>query len=353
MKKRQLLYWMMAFSISLFVGCSDDDNNDDDDDVVDYKKLEGEFDGTGLTLQYSDALMLGGKASYLHGEDENGTITLYNVIPGEATTTLNVTLAPVSDTDDTKFTFESENNTSAREIKYNGTIEEGKMVLNLDITLADNPLMDTWDYKSAHIYFESDLDPESDEYEALEETFNGLAEMLEDDYNIANFLQSVTFLNDGNIVASYSSIDDMEDPQFVNSPLNMVHYAVNGDKIITYLNFEMIMAGTPRSESEGGIMELLENLIAMTKNGIPVNFSIEGEEQLKVYLDKEFLSGIFSTDVITMVIGLVNQMIEEKLGEPDAIDIETTIEMLSHITKLEIGLNMELAADEAKIEEAA
>lgn len=49
-------------------------------------------------------------------------------------------------------------------------------------------------------------------------------------------------MKDGNIVASYSEAADMAAPNFKDSPLNMVQYAVKNGKLYLYLNVEAIMA---------------------------------------------------------------------------------------------------------------
>ena len=66
------------------------------------------------------------------------------VVPGEASTTLNVTLVPAGTTG---YTFSGTDESNGRTLTYTGTIEVGQLTLDVDATFT-NDLIGTWNLVS-------------------------------------------------------------------------------------------------------------------------------------------------------------------------------------------------------------
>lgn len=302
------------------------------------------------------------------------------VIPGESKVTFSVVLQPVEN----GYTFEGEHTTDNYTMKYKGAVEKGKLNLGLNVELlGDNPLMGSmwdlapyipWGDKSTplHVVWESsksfsvviipgtpaiDMQPGD-----LISMISGVGMIPVGDKGQKNLnevlsylLKSVTFMKDGNIVASYSEAADMASPSFKDSPLNMVQYAVKNGKLYLYLNVEAIMAVATQADTKAldietilpAILPKLLELIPMISNGIPLGYSIE-EGALKVYIDNEL--GLKIVDILLPlleneeIVAAIKEAVASNpdfaffIGVVEAV-LEQAPEVFSKTTKMEIGLN--------------
>ena len=172
---------------------------------------------------------------------------------------------------------------------------------------------------------------------------------------LSYLLKNITFMEDGNIVASYSDAANMASPKFQNSPLNMVQYALKNQKLYLYLNVDAIMGTIQKTATKALDVEtilpivlpkLLE-LVPMLSNGIPLGYAIE-EDILRVYIDNEL--GLKIVDILLPLLEneeIVAAIKEAATSNPEfaafsglveAI-LEQAPEVLGKTTKMELGLN--------------
>lgn len=170
-------------------------------------------------------------------------------------------------------------------------------------------------------------------------------------------LQSVTFREDGNIVASYSDVADIVSPKFQNSPLNMVQYAVKNEKLYLYLNVDAIIGAVQKMTTKGLDMETvlpvvlpkLMELIPMLSSGIPLGYSVNEEgNELAVYIDKELGSKLI--DILLSLLEneeIVAAIKEAATSNPDFATfagvveaiLEQAPEVFAKTNEMELGLN--------------
>ena len=117
---------------------------------------------------------------------------------------------------------------------------------------------------------------------------------------LKNYLQNVTFGEDGNIVATYNTAtvtEENPEPEadWQSSPLNLAQYCVKDGVCYVFLSLDMIMRQVDmdqegRSTDTDPILGAVEQLLA---NGIPVHFEktvgADGKDALYVYLDEVLL----------------------------------------------------------------
>lgn len=393
MKKNLFYLFALICSMGLFTACSDDD------DTKVNPELNTSYVSSKLELTYSGKVLVGKKVTFNTVDGKNADITLEGadisltkseqaaglvnpgVIPGEPKVTFSVVLQPVAN----GYTFEGEHATQNYTMKYKGAVEKGKLSLGLDVeflganTLSGNvwnlaPYV-VWGNKSAplHVVWKSSksfsvvIFPGTP---AMEMQPGDLVSMItsvgmipvgdkgQKNLNevLTYLLKNVTFMKDGNVVASYSDMADMATPNFKDSPLNMVQYALKNDKLYLYLNVDAIMAvatqvaGTKALDIETVlpiILPKLLELVPMISNGIPLGYSIE-EGALKVYIDNEL--GMKIVDVLLPLLKneeIVAAIKEAATSNPDfaffagvvEAVLEQAPEVLTGTTDIELGLN--------------
>lgn len=135
MRTKFLYAWAMAFAVCTFVGCSDDDKP-----LIpptDLNTTFGTDDKTQLTLNYSDTPLTGKQVKFETTDSRTATITLLDVIPGEAQTVIsNVELVENND----EYTFTGNTSTTTRSVaavEYSGSVKKGALTLNLKVTMAN------------------------------------------------------------------------------------------------------------------------------------------------------------------------------------------------------------------------
>lgn len=316
--KKNVFYYLFAVicSVALFASCSDDDN-----EIV--CPIEGTTftDQSGLQLTYSGAPMLG-KVVQFEPQGDKAVLTLVGatldygdlqranmpipaiatagVVPGEQTTVLNVDLVINGD----NVSFEGTDEKDGRVLRYKGTATKSGMQLDLNVTLPENELAGTsWNLAPTvlmgtspiHIVWDADEFPFNggkwDIESALKLTL-GMAP-IKDQMTVPQLLfgvlNKVTFLADGNIQAEYK--DNLDDAGWKTSPLNLATYTVKNGKLYVYLNAVQIaaVAGKSRAMDMSFISGLVNYLMPMLADGVPLSYSTDEKGQLVVYLGKDVL----------------------------------------------------------------
>lgn len=397
MKKNWLTLLALACSVALFTACSDDD----EPARASVDTVNGTYTSTDtekqLALTYGDAVMTGKSVTFNSADGQSATITLTGaantllsgltgqtvnnpgVIPGEASTTLNVTLVPQGETG---YTFSGTDQSNDRTVAYTGSVEAGKLTLDVDVTFA-NDLIGTWNLcpydpygtvNPLHIAWTSSTPfsvvlfpiPGAEPIELQPGALLTLASaigLIGDGMTLheamAALLQSVTFNADGSIVASYSDAANLASPQWQNSPADMVQYCVKGDQIYAYLNIDAIIASVAGASSNTKALDIADllpiitpyipQLVPMLSNGIPLSYSVNEEGGLSVYLDESGLGQVVLALLSELVQNekIVNTIKELATSNPDfamfagAMDsiLAQMPDVIAGTTELELGLN--------------
>lgn len=391
MEKKLFYLFALICSMSLFMACHDDKNKVN-------TSLNASYESSNLALTYSGAMSLGKKVTFNTTDGKSADITLEGalsqigvlsgsvnpgVIPGEPKVTFSAALQPVKD----GYTFEGEHSTDNYTMKYKGAVEKGKLTLELNVRLLGENVLagNTWalgpydlnfgeERYPLHIVWESgkpfflELLPGTLEQEYQPTVFLSLASIIplipvtadkKQNLNVnealVRLLKSVIFMEDGNIVASYSDEADIASPKFKDSPLNMVQYTLKNQKLYLYLNVDAIMAAMQKANSKALdsktilplLLPYLGELSPILSNGIPLGYSINANT-LKVYIDKELgmkLVNIllpllkneqFAADIIEAA--KKNKEFENYAGSIVPM-LEQAPEVLPKTNKMEIGLN--------------
>ncbi|MGN1216594.1 MAG: DUF4925 domain-containing protein [Phocaeicola sp.] len=413
MKKNFYYGLAFMFSLGILSSCSNEDENEDNEKLELLKELNTSFktndEENKLELTYSEASLLGKTATFTSTDGKTATIELAGntitelnailgtdlvmpgVVPGETTTTLKVELV---EDDGDSFSFEGTDEANGRTINYKGEIEKGKLTLDLNVVLEKNELTgSTWNLKPT-IYEDFwgteqlNSTPISLKWES-EKIFdlgfaklnpgemmaitlglvtfdNGAGTKINAHKAIANLLQSLTFMPDGNVVAKYSDADNLASPVWQDSPLNLVHYIVKEGKVYAFLNIDAIIALSKDTEASSKsassimpevmkiIIPKLPKLIPMLSNGIPLGYRIEegttGTKKFSVFIDNEL--GMILKEIIIEV--LQNEEIVTALKEMMANDPEFGSmasmakpiftqgpEVFGSTTQIELGLNFD------------
>ena len=369
--------------------------------------LAGTYVADQLALTYGGIAVTGKSAAFNIVDAQTATITLSGadnallsglagasvknpgVVPGEASTTLNVTLVPEGTTG---YTFAGTDEANGRTLNYTGAIEAGKLTLDVDVTFADNNLQGTWNLFSSDdpwnmtypIHAVWNHDPQI----SLGEGFNvdlgwflniiiqlpligeaGNQQSL--NAMIAAVLQNVSFRNDGNLIASYSDAANVAAPSWQNSPEGLVQYAVKNDRILVYLDIDMIMgslmAASTSTKAEGDVdlvgtllttlLGHINEIAPMLSEGISLGYNVDKETgMLSVYVDQNGLGAVL-LDIAGELLSneaLMAALSDMMTSNPDFADFAPMVEMLlpqlpaavAGTTNLELGLNFNPAAAE-------
>lgn len=292
-----------------------------------------------LNLLYSDSVMLGGGVSFLPTGDSYGTITLHNIIPGEDETELDITWTV---DDDGLYAFNEKSTTAGRTINYVGTIGSTEMNLALNVEFPAHDIMGKWELAQTPVHMV--WVAEADGIFEIEFGATMLASTISQYISplLQTVLKSIELGTDGGVVAEYSDAG-AEVIEFKPCSPNLAHYYVKDEKLYALLNVEMIMAEVTKSNSGLGA---LESLIAQ---GIPVNYSLNPDESLTVFIDYAFIQGVLdmlSQTSLWELLPIVKQLVIESMidiyGSKEEAEkaLDGIIEIWQHTTKFEIGLNL-------------
>ena len=394
--KKNLFYYLFAVicSVTLFTSCSDDD-----DEKMVNPVPQTTFTGeNGLQLTYNGAPMPGKKVTFtpdatnaqkatlrLEGEfDLNGILgkaksaaaredvsmpTAPGVLPGSPVVTLPVDLTINGD----QCSFAGTSETDYCTFSYKGEVSAGAMELALsEVKLKNAKLAGmTWKLKPYDKEDPNETDPIYLVWEAEKKVFDSLPiesvlklalrmELIAAgaDHKVSatemlgTVLQDVTFMEDGNIVATYKDAAN-GGTEWTKSPVNLAQYVVENDnQIKVFLNPAAIIAAVNNAgravDVQTVIQQTIQMLYPMLVNGVPVAFE-QTEDALSVYLNTELLLALLKTLVVPLLSDeeVVAMLVELMKKDPDFSEmadlaepmLKAFPEIIESTTKVEIGLN--------------
>lgn len=394
--KKNLFYYLFAVicSVTLFTSCSDDD-----DEKMVNPVPQTTFTGeNGLQLTYNGAPMPGKKVTFtpdatnaqkatlrLEGEfDLNGILgkaksaaaredvsmpTAPGVLPGSPVVTLPVDLTINGD----KCSFAGTSETDYCTFSYKGEVSAGAMELALsEVKLKNAKLAGmTWKLKPYDKEDPNETDPIYLVWEAekkvsdflpiesglklalrMELIAAGADHKVSATEMLGTVLQDVTFMEDGNIVATYKDAAN-GGTEWTKSPVNLAQYVVENDnQIKVFLNPAAIIAAVNNAgravDVQTVIQQTIQMLYPMLVNGVPVAFE-QTEDALSVYLNTELLLPLLKTLVVPLLSDeeVVAMLVELMKKDPDFSEmadlaepmLKAFPEIIESTTKVEIGLN--------------
>lgn len=394
--KKNLFYYLFAVicSVTLFTSCSDDD-----DEKMVNPVPQTTFTGeNGLQLTYNGAPMPGKKVTFtpdatnaqkatlrLEGEfDLNGILgkaksaaaredvsmpTAPGVLPGSPVVTLPVDLTINGD----QCSFAGTSETDYCTFSYKGEVSAGAMELDLsEVKLKNAKLAGmTWKLEPYDETNPNETDPIYLVWEAEKKVLGfmpiefvlkialrmdliaaGADNKISATDMLGTVLQDVTFMEDGNIVATYKDAAN-GGTEWTKSPVNLAQYVVENDnQMKVFLNPAAIIAAVNNAgravDVQAVIQQAIQMLYPMLVNGVPVAFE-QTDDALSVYLNTELLLPLLKTLVVPLLSDeeVVAMLVELMKKDPDFGEMaglaEPTLkafpEIIESTTKVEIGLN--------------
>lgn len=394
--KKNLFYYLFAVicSVTLFTSCSDDD-----DEKMVNPVPQTTFTGeNGLQLTYNGAPMPGKKVTFtpdatnaqkatlrLEGEfDLNGILgkaksaaaredvsmpTAPGVLPGSPVVTLPVDLTINGD----QCSFAGTSETDYCTFSYKGEVSAGAMELDLsEVKLKNAKLAGmTWKLEPYDETNPNETDPIYLVWEAEKKVLGfmpiesvlkialrmdliaaGADNKISATDMLGTVLQDVTFMEDGNIVATYKDAAN-GGTEWTKSPVNLAQYVVENDnQMKVFLNPAAIIAAVNNAgravDVQAVIQQAIQMLYPMLVNGVPVAFR-QTDDALSVYLNTELLLPLLKTLVVPLLSDeeVVAMLVELMKKDPDFGEMaglaEPTLkafpEIIESTTKVEIGLN--------------
>ena len=394
--KKNLFYYLFAVicSVTLFTSCSDDD-----DEKMVNPVPQTTFTGeNGLQLTYNGAPMPGKKVTFtpdatnaqkatlrLEGEfDLNGILgkaksaaaredvsmpTAPGVLPGSPVVTLPVDLTINGD----QCSFAGTSETDYCTFSYKGEVSAGAMELDLsEVKLKNAKLAGmTWKLEPYDETNPNETDPIYLVWEAEKKVLGfmpiesvlkialrmdliaaGADNKISATDMLGTVLQDVTFMEDGNIVATYKDAAN-GGTEWTKSPVNLAQYVVENDnQMKVFLNPAAIIAAVNNAgravDVQAVIQQAIQMLYPMLVNGVPVAFE-QTEDALSVYLNTELLLPLLKTLVVPLLSDeeVVAMLVELMKKDPDFGEmaglaepmLKAFPEIIESTTKVEIGLN--------------
>ena len=343
MKKNLFFVFTMLCALSFFTACSDDDDNKTDDG---WKAISATYTAETLKLTMGGTEVADQSVKVDASSAEQATITLANLIPGEAEVKIEAKMVKTGES----YALEGSNTNDLRTVSAKGTVGAG--VLTLDATLKITaPIAGTW--KLAEIAKDESetfvSGPVSMVWEAAEGTMLGflpvtsipnIAEGL-GSIALVQVLQSVTFQEDGQIVASISNSKAGVDlskpvtPVWETSEPGYASYNVTDKQILVFLDITKIM-GSLKSKAA---IDPLEQIMALLQNGIPVNYEIASDgKSARVYIDKALVSQI--APLLPTLAELIGDDALNGMGQLVKSILKAFPEAMEKTTKFEVGLKL-------------
>lgn len=331
MKKNLFFVFTMLCALSFFTACSDDDDNKTDDG---WKAISATYTAETLKLTMGGTEVADQSVKVDASSAEQATITLANLIPGEAEVKIEAKMVKTGES----YALEGSNTNDLRTVSAKGTVGAG--VLTLDATLKITaPIAGTW--KLAEIAKDESetfvSGPVSMVWEAAEGTMLGflpvtsIPNIAEGFGSIAlvQVLQSVTFQEDGQIVASPVT------PVWETSEPGYASYNVTDKQILVFLDITKIM-GSLKSKAA---IDPLEQIMALLQNGIPVNYEIASDgKSARVYIDKALVSQI--APLLPTLAELIGDDALNGMGQLVKSILKAFPEAMEKTTKFEVGLKL-------------
>lgn len=338
MKKNLFFVFTMLCALSFFTACSDDDDNKTDDG---WKAISATYTAETLKLTMGGTEVADQSVKVDASSAEQATITLANLIPGEAEVKIEAKMVKTGES----YALEGSNTNDLRTVSAKGTVGAG--VLTLDATLKITaPIAGTW--KLAEIAKDESetfvSGPVSMVWEAAEGTMLGFLPVTSipnifGSIALVQVLQSVTFQEDGQIVASISKagvdLSKPVTPVWETSEPGYASYNVTDKQILVFLDITKIM-GSLKSKAA---IDPLEQIMALLQNGIPVNYEIASDgKSARVYIDKALVSQI--APLLPTLAELIGDDALNGMGQLVKSILKAFPEAMEKTTKFEVGLKL-------------
>lgn len=339
MKKNLFFVFTMLCALSFFTACSDDDDNKTDDG---WKAISATYTAETLKLTMGGTEVADQSVKVDASSAEQATITLANLIPGEAEVKIEAKMVKTGES----YALEGSNTNDLRTVSAKGTVEAG--VLTLDATLKITaPIAGTWKLAEIAKDESETFVSVSMVWEAAEGTMLGflpvtfipnIAEGL-GSIALVQVLQSVTFQEDGQIVASISKagvdLSKPVTPVWETSEPGYASYNVTDKQILVFLDITKIM-GSLKSKAA---IDPLEQIMALLQNGIPVNYEIASDgKSARVYIDKALVSQI--APLLPTLAELIGDDALNGMGQLVKSILKAFPEAMEKTTKFEVGLKL-------------
>lgn len=157
---------------------------------------------------------------------------------------------------------------------------------------------------------------------------------------LAKYLHTVTFQEDGNIVASYSSAG--KEGESTISPANLAQYYIKDSKLYLQLNIDMILATVAANKTKTKALDasVILQFASLLSEGIPLNCEVK-DGAAAIYADKDLilplLSLLSSEDIVGLIIAQVPAAQQDMLKAVFA----QLPELIKTTTEFNAGLNLE------------
>lgn len=339
MKKNLFFVFTMLCALSFFTACSDDDDNKTDDG---WKAISATYTAETLKLTMGGTEVADQSVKVDASSAEQATITLANLILGEAEVKIEAKMVKTGES----YALEGSNTNDLRTVSAKGTVEAG--VLTLDATLKITaPIAGTWKLAEIAKDESETSGPVSMVWEAAEGTMLGflpvtsIPNIAEGFGSIAlvQVLQSVTFQEDGQIVASIPKagvdLSKPVTPVWETSEPGYASYNVTDKQILVFLDITKIM-GSLKSKAA---IDPLEQIMALLQNGIPVNYEIAPDgKSARVYIDKALVSQI--APLLPTLAELIGDDALNGMGQLVKSILKAFPEAMEKTTKFEVGLKL-------------
>ncbi|MDE5796071.1 MAG: DUF4925 domain-containing protein [Muribaculaceae bacterium] len=344
-------------------------------------KFEPSADGAKGTLTMSSTFDVTAIPGYQSGMIEGDQVQAPGVLPGSPVTVLTVNLKY----DNSVYTFSGADETEYCTFSYSGSLEGENLNLAInDVKLKNTSLAGTtWNLVEMdpvepdanngpfHIVWEPYNLQNPEEGASVDLGFMKMPiqtviqlmtvmPMLENPTNpegekwtvsaMLNYvLKSITFMEDGNIVAEYR---DTKGTQTITaSPVNLVQYVVKDDGgLLIFLNPQAIaLADKTRALDINSLLaSVMGQVLPMLANGVPMEYEKDGDK-MTLYLDTTVLLPLLRNtltpllqdqETLDMLIAMVSANEDMAMYLPYIQGIFTSLpEVLKKTTNIEIGLN--------------
>ena len=306
-----------------------------------------------LDLTYSGEKLIGKTVSFQTEDSKKGTLTLYDIIPGENETSFRINLSEQED----NYTFSGETVSGAgATVKYAGSITPKTMKLDLNVTMPQNQWIKTYqmseltrgrgkdvirnqttgEYEwgesdnqilTAALYTDMDLEMVKEAgslYATVSVIIKGMG-----GYLLPQLLKSVTLESDGNITAEYTSDElqlgeqkfseiDMDNPASQQQVINFIMMKL----MFNTLSADDITAATQGrnyADSPRGLaFWYLKNDLLYVKLNLPsiISLAMQGQGQT---VDAHLIAGIADAILksnpflLKTLLGVVSESLDNSL----------------------------------------
>lgn len=358
--KRNLLYaFTMLCSLSLMTtSCS----KDDEPTVEEGKVLDvnASYKGESLDLTYSESVLPGkvitfnttdGKTATLEMKGEFDLTSLIptkadmpvmnlapGVIPGEVTTTIsNVALTLDGET----YKFEGTDSQNGRTTEYKGQVEKGKLTLAINNVMPKSDIQGTWNLADAQIVniiwnSEKDIMIPNPQGGMQSLPVSVIAQIVSGvlDQKVKPVLNTISFNNDGNIVADYNKDGDKK-----VSPLNIANYYMKNGKMYVQMNIAMLLTVINQTKS-GFDMGAIAQFLPLLSEGVPLTSTVDGSNAT-ITLEREIILPLLTFALTNETVsGLIINSIPEDMKPMIEALLPQLTEVLKNTTEMKVSLNL-------------